>query len=152
MGAAAGRQISKAVAHPALVSEAEFVAAQPLRAARPTRDGGARRYLLAGLVECGLCGRRMDSYWVHGRAAYRCCHGYTSSRPRSPGRLKSVYVREDVLLTQLAERGAKLGPHNLDDRVEGDVPSRAAAIVASLKAAAMVIVHDGLTWEVAAAS
>jgi site-specific DNA recombinase len=38
---------------------------------------------------------------VHGRAGYRCRHGYTSARPRSSARLKSVYVREDVLLSQL---------------------------------------------------
>jgi hypothetical protein len=53
--------ISRAVAHPPLVSEAEFVAAQQVRAARPAKDGRSRRYLLAGLVECRLCGRRMDS-------------------------------------------------------------------------------------------
>jgi site-specific DNA recombinase len=137
------------VAHPPLVSEAEFVAAQRVRAARPTKDGGARRYLLAGLVECRLCGRRMDSHWLHGPAGYRCRHGYTSSRPRSPGRPKSVYVREDVLLTQLVEFGAKPGGHDVDDRDEVDVPSRAAAIVSSLKTAAMVIVHDGMAWELA---
>ena len=59
--------VSVRPAHPALVSEAEFVAAQRVRAARQTRDGRARSYLLSGLVRCGVCGRRMDSHWVHGR-------------------------------------------------------------------------------------
>jgi site-specific DNA recombinase len=138
--------ISRALAHPALVSEAEFVAVQQVRAARPTKDGGVRRYLLAGLLECRLCGRRMDSHWVHGRAGYRCRHGYSSARPRSSARPKSVYVREDVLLSQLVEFESELGGHDVDD---GDVRSRVAAIVAWLKAAAMVIVHDGTAWEFA---
>jgi site-specific DNA recombinase len=136
--------ISRALAHPALVSEAEFVAAQQVRAARPTKDGGVRRYLLAGLLECRLCGRRMDSHWVPGRAGYRCRHGYSSARPRSSARPTSVYVREDVLLSQLVEFESELGGHDVDD---GDVRSRLAAIVAWLKAAAMVIVHDGTAWE-----
>jgi DNA invertase Pin-like site-specific DNA recombinase len=138
--------ISRALAHPALVSEAEFVAAQQVRAARPTKDDGVRRYLLAGLLECRLCGRRMDSHWVHGRAGYRCRHGYSSARPRSSARPKSVYVREDVLLSRLVEFESELGGHDVDD---GDVRSRVAAIVAWLKAAAMVIVHDGTAWEFA---
>jgi site-specific DNA recombinase len=140
--------ISKAVAHPPLVSEADFVAAQQVRAARPTKDGSARRYVLAGLLECRLCGRRMDSHWVHGRAGYRCRHGYTSARPRSSGRPKSVYVREDGLLSQLVEFGPKLGRHEADD---GDVRSRVAAVISWLKASAMVIIHDGTVWELATA-
>jgi hypothetical protein len=40
--------ILKAVAHPKSMSEAEFVVAQKVRATRPTKDGGTRRYLLAG--------------------------------------------------------------------------------------------------------
>jgi hypothetical protein len=27
------------------------------------------------------CGRRMDSHWVHGRAGYRCRHGYARCPP-----------------------------------------------------------------------
>jgi hypothetical protein len=141
--------ISRAVAHPPLVSEAEFVAAQQVRAARPTKDGGARRYLLAGLLECRLCGRRMDSHWVHGRAGYRCRHGYTSSRARSSVRPRSVYVREDVLLDQLVAFGPERGGHDVDGRGADDVRSRVAAIVSSLRTDAMVIVHDGAVWELA---
>jgi hypothetical protein len=55
-------------------------------------------------------------------------------------------VREDVLLSQLVEFGPELGRHDVDD---GDVRSRVAAIVSWLKAAAMVITHDGTVWELA---
>jgi site-specific DNA recombinase len=59
--------VSATTAHPALVTEAQFVAAQQMRAVRPTGDGEKRRYLMSGLVQCALCGRRLDATWVHGR-------------------------------------------------------------------------------------
>ena len=94
-------------AHPALVSEADFIAAQDISAARgpaPHADLAApvrRRYLLAGLVVCGICGRRMESAWSNGKPAYRCRHGHTSAAPPDPGRAKNAYVREDLLLAHL---------------------------------------------------
>lgn len=97
--------ISKTVAHPPLVSEHDFVAAQAVRAARPTGDGSKRTYLLTGLVLCGVCERRMDAHWLHGRPGYRCRHGGRSSRLRAP-RPGNVYIREDRLLKSLTERYA----------------------------------------------
>ena len=87
-----GWVISARPAHPALVSEADFIAAQDIsaargpapRPARPRRASG--RYLLAGLLACGTCGRRMESAWSNGKAAYRCRHGHTSAAPPGPGR------------------------------------------------------------------
>jgi tRNA(Ile2) C34 agmatinyltransferase TiaS len=38
-----------------------------------------RRYLLAGLLVCGGCGRRMESTWSNGKPAYRCRHGHTTA-------------------------------------------------------------------------
>jgi site-specific DNA recombinase len=69
-----GWAISKKPAHPALVSEADFVAAQDVSTARGPAPFGEvspperRRYLLAGIVVCGTCGRRMESAWSNGRA------------------------------------------------------------------------------------
>lgn len=82
-------------------------------------------------------------------AGYRCRHGYASARPRSSGRLKSVYVREDVLLNQLVAFAAEPRGHDVDDQDEDDVRSRGAAIVPCLRAKDMVIVHDGAVWELA---
>jgi len=99
-----GWVISSRPAHPALVSEAEFVAAQDINAARgpvPHDEPVLRRYLLAGLLACGVCGRRMESAWSNGRAAYRCRHGRTSAMAPDPARLKNTYVREDKLLPHL---------------------------------------------------
>ncbi len=105
--AALGWAESKKVTHPALVDEATFVAIQGMRAVRPTQDGGTRKYILTGLVQCQLCGRRLDSHWVNGRPGYRCRHGHTSARNRPPELAKNVYVREDHLLDDLRVRFAE---------------------------------------------
>jgi hypothetical protein len=100
--------ISARPAHPALVSEADFIAAQDISAARGAAPHGAlagpvrRRYLLAGLVICGICGRQMESAWSNGKPAYRCRHGHTSAAPPDPDRAKNAYVRKDRILARLA--------------------------------------------------
>ena len=100
-----GWVISTRPAHQCLVSEADFVAAQEVSAARgpAPKDMTAdeRRYLLAGLLTCGTCGRRMESAWSNGRAAYRCRHGHTSAAGPDPGRPKNAYLREDRALERL---------------------------------------------------
>ena len=101
-----GWVISARPAHAALISEADFIATQAITAARgpvpltePEPPG--RRYLLAGLLVCGTCGRRMESAWSNGKPAYRCRHGHTSASIPVPDRPKNSYVREDKILAQL---------------------------------------------------
>lgn len=99
-----GWVISNRSAHPALVSEADFIAAQDINAARgpvPQDEPVPRRYLLAGILACDVCGRRMESAWSNGKAAYRCRHGRTSAMTLDPARPKNTYVREDKLLPHL---------------------------------------------------
>lgn len=93
--------ISEQRAHPALVSDEDFVIAQAIRAARPTGDGSTRVYLLSGLLRCALCLRRMDAHWVNNRPGYRCRHGHTSSKKLAPEDPKFLYVREDKLLAEI---------------------------------------------------
>jgi site-specific DNA recombinase len=67
--------ISTRPAHQALVSETDFIAAQDVSAASGPAPGGdpdaptRRRCLLAGLLVCGTCGRRMESAWSNGKPA-----------------------------------------------------------------------------------
>ena len=99
-----GWVISARPAHPALVSEDDFIAAQDINAARgPVAHDKPvlRRYLLAGRLACGLCGRRMESAWSNGKPAYRCRHGRTSAMAPDPSRPKNTYIREDKLLPHL---------------------------------------------------
>ena len=95
--------VSDLPAHEALVSVADFLAAQEINAVPVPATGGRRRYVLVGLLVCGVCGRRLESCWVHGRAGYRCRHGVSSSSARA-GRVRNVYLREDWILQQLAEQ------------------------------------------------
>ena len=102
-----GWVISRKPAHPALVSEAGFIAAQDIRAARgPSPRGdlagpGKRGYLLAGLLTCAMCGRRMESAWANGKPAYRCRHGHSTASAPDPDRSKNAYVREDLIVPHL---------------------------------------------------
>jgi hypothetical protein len=135
--------VSVSMAHPALVSAADFVAAQQVRAVRPTRSGEVRQYMLSGLVRCAMCGRRMDSHWVHGRAAYRCRHGRSSAHPPRLDESKIVYVREDRLVRELLDR---LLPDHPAGR-HRDV----ADMLATLRNEGSLILHDGTVWTLAPA-
>jgi hypothetical protein len=97
-----GWVISKRPAHAALVSETDFIAAQDTAAPRGPAGPAVRRYLLAGLLACGRCGRRLESAWSNGKPAYRCRHGYTSATRPRPGRPGNTYVREEQILPHLA--------------------------------------------------
>jgi site-specific DNA recombinase len=126
--------ISRSKAHPALVSEADFVAARQVRTDRRNDEGEVRRYVLAGLVMCGLCGRRMDAHWVNDRAGYRCRHGHNSARRATPDRLRNLYVREDLLIAGLVQ-------HAL---IDADDPAEC------LRSRDMVVVHDRAGWSMVA--
>lgn len=104
----------------------------------------ARRYLLAGLLSCGLCGRRLESAWSNGKPAYRCRHGYTSVGRPDPGRAKNTYVREDQVLPHLAAiailLGRDLAPSN--GAVQITAPDEAAALIDQLRAADITLTYD----------
>jgi len=68
-----------------------------------------RRYLLAGLLACGRCGRRLESAWSNGKPAYQCRHGYTTAARPDPERPKNTYLREDRVLPHLAAIAILLG-------------------------------------------
>ncbi|MFD0857325.1 recombinase family protein [Actinomadura adrarensis] len=95
-----GWVISTRPAHPALVSEADFISVQGLRATRQN-TAPDRRYLLAGILRCGICERRLESCWANNRPAYRCRHGHTTAAKPDPDRPKNLYIREDRILAHL---------------------------------------------------
>jgi site-specific DNA recombinase len=90
--------------HEALASRELFNAAQAMidgnkRAATRTPKVG-RHYVLAGLIHCDVCGRRMQGQWRHDRAYYRC--NFTADYPGADGEHpKAVYAREDAILPGL---------------------------------------------------
>jgi hypothetical protein len=111
-------EFSAAGTHPALVSEADFLAAQRISAVAEPDDANFDRYRLTGLVICGLCGRRAEGHWAHGRARYRCRHGSTSASDARPERARTLYVHQDLLFDQARLQLAdllKADPADLDD-------------------------------------
>ncbi|MFP5489005.1 MAG: zinc ribbon domain-containing protein, partial [Acidimicrobiia bacterium] len=86
--------------HEAIVTREQFDTAQHLfdrnkRATHRTPAAG-HRYLLSGILHCGICGRRMQAQWNHDRAYYRCRYrdDYVVDETTHP---KSTYVREDAI-------------------------------------------------------
>jgi site-specific DNA recombinase len=143
-----GWVISKRPAHAALVSEADFIAAQDAAAPRGPAGPAVRRYVLAGLLACGRCGRRLESAWSNGKPAYRCRHGYTSATSPDPARPSNTYVREDQILPHLAAIGILLvgsarkpGRGNRGPaQVTG--PADAAGLIDQLRAGGVVLTYD----------
>ena len=111
-----GWVISRKPAHPALVSEADFITAQDATAPCGSVGLAVRRYLLAGLLACDQCGRRRESAWSNGKLGYRCRYGHTSATRPNPGRPKNAYVREDQILPHLAAIAILLA---CDDQAKG---------------------------------
>ena len=134
--------ISKAAAHPALVSEANFVAAQAIRTAPTARDGTSRSFLLSGLLLCGSCGRQMDAHWVHGRAGYRCRHGHTSAQQRNRERPKNLYVREDQVLAFVTTHLDQIRPWTGRPTVDDDQ----VEVAALLHSNNIIITCSRATW------
>jgi hypothetical protein len=104
-----GWVISARPAHRAIVTEADFIAAQDLAARRGLGSPAGRRYLLAGLLRCGTCGRLLESCWSNGKPAYRCRHGHTTATRPDPARPGNAYIREDQILPRLPALGILLG-------------------------------------------
>jgi DNA invertase Pin-like site-specific DNA recombinase len=140
-----GWVISKRPAHPALVSEADFIAAQDVAVPGGPAGPAARRYLLAGLLACGRCGRRLESAWSNGRPAYRCRHGHTSAARPSPGRPRNTYVREDQILPHLAALAILLAADSTASdasAVKITAPAETAELIDQLRAAGTVLTYD----------
>ena len=142
-----GWVISRHPAHAALVSEADFIAAQDTAVPRGPAGPAVRRYLLAGLIACGRCGRRLESCWSYGRPAYRCRHGYSSATVPDSARPKNTYVREDQVLPHLAALAILFagdtgqGPGNRAlAQLTG--PDCTAAMIDRLRAGGTVLTYD----------
>jgi DNA invertase Pin-like site-specific DNA recombinase len=147
----AGWVISARPAHPALVSEADFIAAQDASAPRGPAGTATRRYLLAGLLRCGICGRRLESAWSNGRPAYRSRHGYTSATRPAPERPRNLYVREDTILPRLAALAILQHDSSHQPRSRKQVsrqitaPAQAADQIEQLRATGVSLIYDPAT-------
>jgi len=144
----AGWVISARPAHLVLVSEADFIAAQDASAPRGPAGPATRQYLLAGLLQCGVCGRRLESAWSNGKPAYRRRHGHTSATRPNPNRPKNLYIREDKILPRLAALailhvgGASPPANSKPSRAAMTPPAQAAGPIDHLRATGVSLIYD----------
>ena len=93
--------------HEAIIDPDTFEAARRIRAAgthRPSeskRRTTGRRYILSGLVSCGLCGRRMQGQPNHGSTYYRCRFPSEYALAARVDHPRTVYVQEGPIVTAL---------------------------------------------------
>jgi site-specific DNA recombinase len=143
-----GWVISRRPARPALVSEQDFIAVQNMSAPRGPAGPATRQYLLAGLLRCGRCGRRLESAWSNGKPSYRCRHGYTSATRPGPARPKNLYIREDQILPHLAALAilhasgdhARRGSKRIGTTIT--TPAQAADLIDHLRAIGVTLTYD----------
>jgi Recombinase zinc beta ribbon domain len=132
-------------------TQADYIAAQEASAPRGPAGPATRRYLLAGLLACGTCGRRLESAWSNGKPAYRCRHGYTSAAGSSLGRPENLYVREDQILPGLAALailhadGSRFPQGGEQASAPVTAPARAADLIDRLQAADVTLIYDPAT-------
>lgn len=123
---------------------------QNASAPRGPAGSAARQYLLAGLLHCGACGRRLESAWSNGKPAYRCRHGYTSATRPGPRRPKNLYVREDKILPRLAAvailyAGGGRRPGKERATSEITAPTQAAGLIDELRSRGVSLIYDPAT-------
>jgi site-specific DNA recombinase len=114
-------------------------------APRGPAGSAVRRYLLAGLVACGRCGRRLESAWSNGKPAYRCRHGYTSATGPEHGRPKNTYIREDQILPHLAAMAILLvgdGQARGSGTIQITAAAQTADLIDRLRASSAVLTYD----------
>jgi len=140
------------------VNSSGFIAAQDVNAARgpvPQDAPVLRRYLLAGLLACGVCGRRMESAWSNGKPAYRCRHGRTSEMAPDPARPTNAYIREDKLLPHLPALHLLLTSPNVRARrrTRAGADTRSTCRLSAGEVIGYLREHEiTLTWDPAAAA
>jgi hypothetical protein len=143
-----GWVISARPAHPAIVSEADYIAAQGQSAGRGPDGPAGRCYRLAGLLRCGICGRLLESCWSNCQASYRCRHGHTSATSPDPARPKNTYIREAQILPRLPALAILLrgpvpaGRSKEQGNAHDPVPAGAAEVIAYLRASSFTLTYD----------
>src|SRR5438445_1347202 len=98
----------------------------------------SRRYVLSGLVACGLCGRRMQGQPNHGHAYYRCRFPSEYALTAELDHPKTVYVQEEPIVAALDRWLAKLfDAQHIDDtcRMLADASEVDERVVAQVEAA-----------------
>jgi site-specific DNA recombinase len=93
--------------HEAIVNPETFTAAERVasvggqRRTEQKRHTSERRYLLSGLVHCGVCNRRMQGQQNHGASYYRCRFPPEYALTAELAHPRNVYLAEQTVIPAL---------------------------------------------------
>jgi site-specific DNA recombinase len=126
---------SPRAAHEPLITTELFESAQARRAAN-ARRGAERKgrrtrrpYLLRGLLRCGVCHRRMQGTWNHGRPHYRCRYPAEYALTEEIDHPKAVYLREEEIEPPLDHWIARVfEPEHLEETCEQLAAAQAPSV------------------------
>jgi site-specific DNA recombinase len=111
---------SDKMVHPPIIDRETFDQVQVMVGGRATNPAthkphrARHPYALRGCVWCGLCGRRMQSHWVHGDPYYRCRFASEYALANHIKHPLSVSLREDMIIGQVDSWLAReFAPHRL---------------------------------------
>lgn len=98
---------SDALAHEPIIDDETFAAVQERLASHARQTTGQTRratrnpYLLRGLLQCGVCERRMQGQHSHGTVYYRCRFPQEYALANRVEHPRNVILREDILIKPL---------------------------------------------------
>ncbi|WP_373300414.1 recombinase family protein [Amycolatopsis deserti] len=141
--------LSDDLVHEALIDAETFERAQQVLGARGAgrttreRQRTRHRYVLRGLVRCGLCGRRMQGQQSREVLFYRCRFPAEYGLANKVEHPRNVYLAERDLLGPLDAWLAKsFAPHRLKDTVDTLYEAQAADDDEHAALAAMRVVEE----------
>ena len=152
---AEGWVISRHPAHPALVSEADFVAAQEVAAPRGPAGPAVRRYLLAGLLACRGGAAPARSPWSNGKPGLPVPPRLHQRHEPGTRPANNIYIREDQILPHLAAMAILLAGDRQasgSGTVQVTDPAQTADLIDQLRASGAVLTYDPDTRTIRAAS
>jgi len=117
------------IAHDPLVSVENFEMVQAIRVKRRRNNPAEpvqrmqrpspRTYLLRGILNCSICGRKMESTFNHDRPHYRCRYAGAYAAANKIEHPPAVYVREDMIVPHLDKWLCKIfAPHRIGRTIQ----------------------------------
>jgi site-specific DNA recombinase len=126
---------SLAASHPPLVTRDLWERAQAVMATRDPRmpvgtpRAAPGRYVLAGLMVCHHCGRRVQGSHTRGHAFYRCRLANSDYAAPPPGHPRTLAIREDRILPALDHWLVEMFSPERTGRLTADIMAADAASV-----------------------
>jgi site-specific DNA recombinase len=115
---------SEKIVQPPIIDKEDFERVQAMVAGRAHAPAAhkphpaKRPYQLRGCVWCGVCGRRMQSHWVHDTAYYRCRFPAEYALANCVQHPRSITLREGLIVGEVDQWLAReFRPHRMTETI-----------------------------------